>query len=227
MSRVLSSLLIVSFLASGALAAPTHSWVLVQEGLTLSSDAAQTPLAGTYSSWDLMVTTGTDFATAQIIAHTDTPGTIFHHSFGSNTAPNSALVGSFPHLEFDTYVTTPPGTYPDHVSQVSPADLAAELGIPDPGTLMTDTDMSIGWAVSSGDYLYGPGTHRIARITTKDLAGPSEPGSEGHWDMILWESGEGGRSEIISGNLPIFAPEPVTMMVLALGSLAGLLRRRR
>ena len=225
MSRVLSSLLIVSFLAGGALAAPTHSWVLVQEGATLSTSGGTLP--GTYSTWDLMVTTGTDFATAQMIAHADVPGTIYHHDFAGNTAPNSALIGAFPDMAFDTYVTTPPGTFPDAVSQVTPADLAAELGIPNPGILMTDQDMSIGWAVSSGDALFGPGTHRIARITTKDLEGPPEPGSEGHWDMILWESGEGGRSEIISGNLPIFTPEPATMMVLAFGALAGLLRRRR
>ena len=228
MSRVFSSLLIVSLLAGGALALPSHSWQLVQAGATIL-DTGGSPEPGTYSTWDLMVTTGTNWAAAQMIAHSDEPGAIYHHAGGGNTAPQDFIVGLYPDAAYDTYVTAPPGAYPDNVGTQPPADLAAALAVSAPNIVMNSQDMVIGWAVSSGEALYGPGTHMIARITTRDADGqPGVPGYAGQWDLMLWETGSGEtRTGVLSGVGPIFAPEPATMMVLGLGALASLLRRHR
>lgn len=225
MSKVFWSLLIVSMVAGVALATPTVEWQLVRAGATVSADGIS-PLPGTYSTYDLMVTTGTNFAAGNMFIEANEAGGIFKHNLGDFTPVNPGFFGIYPDLEYDTYVTAPDvdGAWPYPVGTISPGDLAAALGVPNPGISMDNQNVYVGWAVSSGDDLTGPGTWAVARVTTRD-------GDLGHWDMMIWETDDGqtpNKTAVISGNLPVFdIPEPTTMLVLGLGIVAAVIRRRR
>ena len=236
MRKILASLLVVGLLAGSASAMITAEWVPVVPG-------AGYP-AGGYETWDLMVTTGTNVAAAQMHLVPDTSGTIYQHAFGGNTGPNPALIVLFPELAYDTYVTMPPaGDIPDTVATQTIVDIAAALAIPVPPTPYpvgseTDPDgagplppvpnpppfdidqWSIGWAVNDGSNLYGPGTHQIARVTILSNA------TGNLWFFVKGTDEEAAGTGLIHLTLPGFVPEPATLLVLALGGLASLIRRR-
>ena len=44
-------------------------------------------------------------ANSPLLIQIEGGGTFYNHSFGSNTAPNAALIAAFPQLAFDTFVT--------------------------------------------------------------------------------------------------------------------------
>ena len=162
-TNVAASLLLVALLAHSASAVISAQWVLVDPG----SDPYP---AGGYVTWDLMVATGTNVAAAQIHLVPDVPGSIYQDPNGRNIqTTDTATRSAFPRVDYDTYVTMPPDLDdPDRVSTDTIVDIAAALGITVPPISTPpddDNTFSIGWAVSGGEYLAGPGTHRIMRLT--------------------------------------------------------------
>lgn len=216
MRKMLASLLVVGLLAGSAGAVISAEWVNVAPG-------ANYP-AGGYTTWDLMVTTGTNFGAAQMHLVPDAPGRIYQHAGGTNIQPTDFLLGFVPEVAWDTFVTYPPDFDDiDLVSTQTAVDLAAALAIPVPPAPSApghvDT-FSIGWAASSGLSLSGPGTHWAARVTLLE-------GTTGDlWFFAKGTDDEAAGTGVIHLTLPDFIPEPATLLVLALGGVLGLIRRR-
>ncbi len=219
MRKILASLLVVGLLAGSASAVVTAQWVSVDPGGDPDYPA------GGYETWDLMVTTGTNAAAAQMHLVPDTSNTIYQHVYGTNISPGLNLLAAFPEMAYDTFVTMPPaGDEPDTVSVQTIVDIAAALAIvPVPGTPIPGTHndtWSIGWAVNDGSNLFGPGTHQLARVTILS-------GTTGNlWCFVKGTDNEAAGTGLIHLTLPGFIPEPATLLVLVLGGLAGLIRRR-
>src|SRR5688500_9826183 len=68
------------------------------------------PQLAQMQSWDLMVTTTGDWASAGLRAVLPPGNAFYNHRFGSNSEPNPALIAAFPGLGFDTYTTQPGDT---------------------------------------------------------------------------------------------------------------------
>jgi hypothetical protein len=60
--------------------------------------------------WSLQVTTTGDWGAAGFEATLPAGQSFYNAPFGGNTKPNPALVGAFPHLAYDSYVTAPGDT---------------------------------------------------------------------------------------------------------------------
>lgn len=184
------------------------SWVLADD------PGGNTP-AG-YTSWDLMVETTTDLAVMEVLIEADAPGDIYQDAFGNNTEPNPAIyaLAGFEALEFDTYVTMGAWPYPSPTTQIGAAvDIEA---LPPRSATFSDQLLDLAWGPTGGSNS-GPGTFQVARVTVKD-------GAEGTWKFHGWQSG--GETGTYEGRLPVFIPEPATLLVLFLGSLMYLLRKR-
>ena len=229
-ATVAECLLVIGLLAGSASAVISAQWVLVDPG----SDPYP---AGGYVTWDLMVTTGTNVAAAQIHLVPDVPGSIYQDPAGGNIQTTSDFLRGFsPTVDYDTYVTMPPDLDdPDRVSTQTIVDIAGALAIPTPpvpypvgavggdplGPLPPPFDVdqwSIGWTVSSGEYFSGPGTHRIMRLTILE-------GTTGDmWFFVKGTDDEAAGTGLIhmGGNIP----EPASLLLLLAGGVAMMSRRK-
>ncbi len=126
------------------------------------------PLVG-FITQDLMVTTTTDWGTAQLLT-TLTTGTIYQDSNGSDFAPNPLLFPSFPALKFDSYLD-------GNGQQPGIAGQAVDLG----GDVQefSDTHIDITWFNTT---LNDIGTFGIGRFTLSDDA-------VGSWSMMITSVG--------------------------------------
>lgn len=94
-------------IARPAFAQITAFWEQVP--ITPQAIASDAQLAS-MQCWDLMTTTSGDWASAGLRAVLP-PGNFFYTSAqGGNTRPSPATVQMFPHVEFDTFVTSPSDT---------------------------------------------------------------------------------------------------------------------
>jgi hypothetical protein len=196
-------------LLSVALAAPALAGISVSLQPVILPDSvadAQAPGFGAaaYNTYDLVVdvSAGSDWASAELRGVLSS-GTFFNHAFGTNTAPNAALVPSFPALAYDTYITAPNNTLPS-TQLPHPIDGA---GSP----IFTATLTSAAWADFTNT---GSGTFTIARLTTTA-------------DAVGTFSGQVVEAGATSGvPFSLTVPEPATLGLLGLSTLA-LGRRRR
>ncbi len=124
-------------------------------------------------------------------------GTVFNHAFGSDTAPNAALIPSFPALAFDTFYTVGGGA----VSFVPGS--ASTTGGEVLGTWFTQPPVSVG----AGERV------RFMRLTVF-----------GELDMIN-SSMEVGFADNSTGVF-VFVPTPGAAALLGLGGLVAARRRR-
>ncbi len=151
-------------LAAGLTASSTHA-ALSAAFIDVDNTAALTG----FVTQDLMVTTSTDWGTAQILA-TLTAGSIYQDANGSDFAPNPLLFPNFPTLEFDSYLD-------GNGNQPGIAGQAVDLG----GDVQefSDSHIDITWFNTTlGDV----GTFGIGRFTLGDNA-------VGSWTMMITSVG--------------------------------------
>jgi hypothetical protein len=149
----------ISLAASNARAALTAEFVNAIDN---------SPLVG-FVTQDLMVTTTTDWGTAQILA-TLTAGTIYQDPNGNDFKPNPLLFPNFPALEFDTYLD-------GNGQQPGIAGQAVDLG----GDVQefSANHLDITWYNTT---LNDTGTFSIGRFTLSDDA-------VGSWTMMITSVG--------------------------------------
>src|SRR5687767_9830732 len=146
--------LIIVASASTARAAISAFW----QPATITSQAiAEKPELANMQSWDLMVTTDGNWASAGLRATMPVGEFFWQHPAGGLTGP-SDFTHIFPALAFDTYASDPSaapavlGGFPEN--QPPPSDGGPSSAVP--GVF------SMSWGNVAVD---PPGTHRIARLT--------------------------------------------------------------
>ncbi len=129
---------------------------IVPAEITASLAPVSGGLSG-YRTFDLQVTTGSGWTNSRLDL-TLSAGTLYQDALGGHTAPNPALFGMFPSLEWDTFVTSADG-YPNPGGTGQPSLVGT--------TVMTDQQMGVSWFSAAGA---GAGTHTIARLTFSNTA---------------------------------------------------------
>ena len=186
-------------------------------------EGGPTPELAGYVTQDLVVTTDTDWLSAQMIVTLDAPGQIYQDLMGDASpqspgdpnpqSPNPAFFPLVPSLEFDTYLSN--GVLGESVSWSEALDLC--LGC---GPVFDSDHISFLWYTTGTEDI---GTLALARVTLADTA-------NGTWQFVATAMPQGGpRVEVPAGivaNGVMYIPEPAMMSLLGLGGLA-LMRRRR
>ena len=113
-----------------------------------------------YVTQDLVVRTGTDWLSAQLIVNPDNPGDVYQHAFGSETSPHPASFDVLPALEFDTYVSN--SVLGEPVIVTGAVDIFGSLF-----TICDEDKVSIAWCTTDTD---DTGTLALARVTLTDDA---------------------------------------------------------
>ncbi len=118
-----------------------------------------------FTTADLQVTTDTDWTGAALLLEL-TQGSIYQDPLGTNSAPNPALFGTFPTLQFDTYVAA-------NDNSTITAGAAGDVG----GDVFQfdSSELDISWIDTATDDI---GTINIGRITLSDDA-------VGQWSLKL------------------------------------------
>ena len=176
-----------------------------------SSDANLTG----FVTQDLVVTTDTDWLSAQLAVTLDEPDQIFQDPLLSRPWWEYPIFQIWPPpwSFFDTYVSN--GVLGEVISVTG----AVDLGGP-PGEIFDTDQLSIAWYTTNEDDI---GTLALARVSLADTA-------NGTWQFIATAAPQGApRVDVPAGiveNGVMYIPEPATLSLLTLGGLA-LMRRRR
>jgi hypothetical protein len=145
----------------------THSFAALTafwQPVAISAAAiAHDPALANMQSWNLMVTTDGNWASAGVRLDLPAGNTFYKNALGAMTKPNPAFFPIAPSLEFTTYVTAPADTG----AGGAPAILGyfpEEFG---PGSLGDSASTRPGqFSVSWGDLVTDPpGVYQILRIT--------------------------------------------------------------
>jgi hypothetical protein len=195
-------------LTAGSIAAAgvSHS-IMAVDNMSGYGDT-QAPTSADHYTFDLMITvTGGDDWTSSAADVVLTSGTFFQHPFGGDAEPNSALFGSFPALEYDSFFASPAALFD-----------GANPGFAS-GPDWTDTTVSATWFDTPDD---GDGTFTIARFT---ILAPTVPGDGVLGSIVGSSTAKLTGGDLIAFNLPIAVPAPGSAMLLGLAGLA--IRRRR
>ena len=165
-----------------------------------------------YRVWDMMTEVTTDWTNARLDLIL-TSGTLYQHpvsEFGSDVEGNPAAIGMYPDVEWDTYVA-------------SPIDWTTAPALADDPPYMSDTSITASWF----DSIVGVGgTYRIARISLSTDAQGTLTGKV--YDVETQGVGvviDVARFGLVKDGEII--PEPATLMLLAIGGIGALLRKRR
>ena len=175
--------------------------------------------ATNYNVYDLVVTvtgtyedvngdTQTSDWTSAVMDIDLTTGSFYQDAMGSNTEPPAAWIAMVPSLEWDTYAAVPAGD----------PSVASFAGTP----VLDATNYDASWFDSADD---GTGTFTVARLTVT-----TDADSNGDFTGTVYDRSTAGTGvdivgwSVDGGN---FIPEPATMGLLAMGSLALIRRRRR
>ncbi|MCH8151730.1 MAG: hypothetical protein IH830_05090 [Planctomycetes bacterium] len=144
----------------------------------------------------------------------------YQHPAGGDTAPSEALVGMFPSLAFDTFVTF--GVKTNDGSDTTATDPAyADLGNKIVGGWYANPDSGQG---DAGNYPLNPdGTYwiLIAQLTIDNKPGNGVVGSM----LVFWQEFPGAPLLYNEANFPI-SPSPGALALLGLAGLMGVRRRR-
>ena len=165
-----------------------------------------------YRVWDMMTEVTTDWTNARLDLIL-TSGTLFQHpvaQFGSDVEGNPAAIGMYPDAEWDTYVA-------------SPIDWTTAPALADDPPYMSDTSITASWF----DSIVGTaGVYRIARISLSTDA-------QGTLTGKVYDVETQGVGVVIDEQLfglvvdGAIVPEPATLVLLAIGGIGALLRKRR
>ncbi len=172
--------------------------------------APQTIDGNDWRVWDMMADVGSDWLNVRMDMVL-TSGTMYQNIYGSDIHPSDVLVDVFPDLAFDTFATVPGGN-------------TFTVGVADGG--MTETEIHMSWF----DKVEGTGgIYRIAQITLSTNANgdlvPTVLASNKNYD---WDTaGFGVRFDEWYIEEGAFVPEPATLVLLAIGGIGALLRKRR
>lgn len=149
-------------------------------------------------------------------------GAIYQDAFGSNTAPNPALIPVFPALAADSFVTIG-GTTSASSQSTLVVGGSTELGMN--AALKFDTaGINIAWAPSPGVVVNGGTDYLIARITLSNTA---------NGDVFLFSNASGQGTVVPAGTVTngVIAfepriPEPTTCVLAGLALVGAAARRR-
>lgn len=169
-SCVLSSAaLVAATLTSSSQAAITAFFVPIASGngsigsVYPAAALANDPQLQTMQTWDIIVTTDGNWASAGFQAILPTGQFFYKHALGGSTKPNSLFFSIAPALEFTSYVTSPGDTG----ASGAPSILGYYPEEPGPGSIGDPTSTRPGrFSFSWGDLVNDPpGTYRIVRFT--------------------------------------------------------------
>ncbi|QDV75927.1 PEP-CTERM sorting domain-containing protein [Botrimarina mediterranea] len=154
----------------------------------------------------------------QMVVQLDS-GSIFQQAtFGGETAPNDALIGAFPDVEADTFVSIG-GLTLNTSSSTLVVGGSTELGMNGPKQIDT-AGINIAWAPSPGVVIPSGTDFPIAQVTLSGDANGS----------VFLFSNSGGTGQIFEGSVRngvvSFIPEPTTCVLAGL-ALVGFAARRR
>ena len=148
-------------LTSRAAAQITAFW---QRATIMPAAIAEEPALANMQSWDLMVTTTGNWASAGITARLPTGFTYYKHALGRQTRPDPSLFSSSPALEFTTYASAATDDGTNHTTIV----LGSHHFNGEPGSIGDPTSFWPGTFDMDWGNLYPtalPGTYQIARLT--------------------------------------------------------------
>lgn len=216
--RALVTVSVTSACAPSAPAAITAFW----RPVTITPAAiANDPVLANMQTFDLMVTTDGNWASAGMRAVLPGSNRFYKNALGGNTRPGPAFLPLFPALEFTTYVTAPGDTGAAGAPSVlggfpegSPTSLG-DAGAPIPGTF------SMSW----GDLVVdAPGTYEIARLTfpqgiLPNVININDTGPTGNYSNTSQVTPD-STTEIPD------IPEPGALALVSMAALA-IARRRR
>ena len=172
------------------------------DGLGLHAEVApvdNTSALTGYVTQDIVITTVSDWLSAQLVVMLDEPGGVYQDPLGSANpqSPNPAMFASSSSLEFDTYVSN--GVLGESVSTAG----AVDLGGP-PDAIFDANHISIVWYTTDTDDM---GTLALARLTLADVA-------DGTWQFLTTASPAGGprirTGGVVAGGALIEAPFSVS-----------------
>lgn len=215
------SLPVVAALLTGFIAVAAHAQITArweQVPITPAAVASDPALSG-MQTWDLIVTTTGNWASAGIVAFLPESSAFYNPSQGGWTRPSPATVEAFPHVAFDTYVSSPADTGTAGAPSLLGGMIDAyPMSLGGSGTAYPRV-VNIAW----GDLrLDGPGTYPIARWTFPLGVFPNVINGDDT------QSGNGSRTSQVSPDstteIPDI-PEPAAAFVLPAAMLLGRCRR--
>ena len=148
-------------LTSRAAAQITAFW---QRATITPAAIAEEPALANMQTWDLMVTTTGNWASAGMTARLPTGFTYYKHALGGQTRPDPSLFSSSPALEFTTYASAATDDGTNHTTIV----LGSHHFNGEPGSIGDPTSFWPGtFDMDWGNYYPTalPGTYQIARLT--------------------------------------------------------------
>ena len=163
-----------------------------------------------YVTNDFVLTTTTDWLSATLIVTPTVSGQIYQDTFGAYGSPSSAAIALVPTLEWDTFFSD--GLAID-------GDMPSLFESPSSPAIIDSNEIDATYYLTAANNI---GELTLARVTLAD-------GAQGTWRFVAWtvEGGPEIPSVDVSGNIANgFVPEPTTLLLLTLGGLS-LLRRRR
>jgi len=152
----------------------------IQFNLVDNSDVES--LAG-YVTQDLVVSTSTDWLTAQIILTVDDSPQVYQDIYGGIQSPNPVLFDYFPSLAYDTYISS--GTLGENCSTAAPSGLGGTEVVFD------EAQLSISWWTTNTDET---GDLALSRITLAETA-------MGTWSFQVTAAPAPGPKLVTSGRI--------------------------
>lgn len=213
MKRLFS--LMVMTAVSGVLGLSAQGAIL---GFDLTQPTNSPPLTGGSVTNDIAVDFTGNLNSAALLIEL-TSGSIYQNAFGTDTAPNSALIPAFPEVAFDSFVTL--GGYTTATADAVPgfAGGAVDLGGA-PGLTFDTALIDVSFFVPGGTTISNQLDYPLARVTLTDDA-------VGTWSMIAVSNGtESLQTGGIVSNGQMVVPEPAGLLALLAG-LPLMLRRNR
>ncbi len=161
---------------------------------------------------DLVINTTVDWTSAVLTVNA--PGSIYQNGLGSNVAPLQAWIGVSSDLEWDTYAAG--GTF----STASLTGPAASFTSP-PAPVMDANDILVTFYT---DATNNTGSVDLARVTIDSAF------TGGSWSALIYNADSAGTPALeLSGTIVngALVPEPASMLIMAIGGIGVLARRRR